>query len=344
MKDLISIPVCFLFFAAAPLSAEWDLIVGSHLDDHWQKLKLNWAYSAGEGWYYLPEAKVWIYEARSGPGAVRMELVEGATFLMGSSSQREYVSQDEKPQHEVTLTYDYWIQTTETTWSQWNEVRDWALLNGYFDLSQGSPGFQISTENGSMYPVVDITWYDIIKWLNAYSEMTGLNPCYTKDGAIYRDGIHEPDWDENQNGFRLPTEAEWEFACKGSSPTDFYNGDLSQPLCSPLDPVLDLIGWYCGNTDGPREVRQRYPNSLGLFDMSGSIWEWCWNKGPYDYTELAAINPAGPDIGIFRIGRGGAWAETAHECRSTNRSVLRPTSSTLLFGFRPVRTHFPSPK
>jgi formylglycine-generating enzyme required for sulfatase activity len=322
------------------LRGDWSAIIERQLGENWMTIDVNLAYKANSNWYYLPEADTWIYIANYTPQYPEMTLVQKATFIRGATVDSAYVDQIEKPAHQVTLTHDLMVQVTEVTLAQWEAVRVWAVDNNYPDIATGSAGPVAQGADPNNHPVVDITWYDIVKWLNAYSQMKGFEPCYYSEGTVYREGISHPTWDQTKNGFRLPTEAEWEFACKGRTVTDFYNGSMSEPYCSPLDPVLDLIAAYCGNSNSSSSVGSKYPNQHGLYDTLGSVWEWCWDWGIGDYSSESVIDPVGPAGGVVKIGRGGAWGEEAHVCRSTKRSGLRPENHNILFGFRPFMTKF----
>lgn len=332
--------ILILLIQSAQISAaNWSDVVEEQFGEHWQELSLRWAYDGGNGWHFLPEAATWIYVLDPSQSHQNMVLVERGEFLMGAPVSMEYFTPEETPQHEVVISKDYYVQTTEVTWAQWKAVRQWGLLNGYSDISEGSAGRPEDIQSILNYPVVDISWYDIIKWLNAYSEKDGLDPCYYVDGFVYRSGKADPVWDDQKTGYRLPTEAEWEFACRGFTATDDYNGSMSQPGCAPLDPVLDLIGWYCGNSgDLSKPVAQKYPNGNGLYDMIGNVWEWCWDWGISQYPADSVVDPYGPQEGVVRMARGGSWGDIAASCRATFRTGLRPDYDQILFGFRPVRT------
>ena len=168
---------------------------------------------------------------------------------------------------------DFRIGTHEVTWGEWKDVSARALVLGY-DL--GSVG------NGSAdnHPVREVSWYDAVKWCNAKSELEGLTPSYRlPDGSVYRSGQVEPQWDASADGYRLPTEAESEWAAWG--------GVLSQGFLYPGSNNLDEVAWYIGNASGSINdyhggrgswpVGLKLPNELGLYDMGGNVAEWCWD-------------------------------------------------------------------
>ena len=143
---------------------------------------------------------------------------------------------------------------------------------------------------------------------------------------------------EESQKYRLPTEAEWEYAARAGSSTSFANGEISVLTCDN-DTKLGDIGWYCGNSKISRHhiVAQKKPNSWGLYDMHGGVWEWCadW-YGPY--SSEAVTDPGGPLDGAERTMRGGGIADTARSCRSANRHSLRPDVEFNNIGLRIVRS------
>ena len=155
------------------------------------------------------------------------------------------------------------------------------------------------------------------------------------DPAYEVNGTHVS-WDQLANGYRLPTESEWEYACRAGSTTAFYNGGITRLICN-IDPNLDQIGWYCGNASAKtHEVAEKLPNAWGLYDMSGNVEEWCWDwYGVYPGTET---DPVGPDSGAWRVKRGGSWNGSAQGCRSATRDRAGPGYSIQYLGFRPARS------
>ena len=248
--------------------------------------------------------KTFTVEQTSGyTNSLGMEFVRipAGTFLMGSPAE-EPGRDNRETQHQVTLTRDFYMMTTEVTQAQWEAV-------------MGSNPSHFSDCGGDC-PVDNVSWNEVQDFIAA------LN---ARDGRLYR----------------LPTEAEWEYAARAGTTTAFHNGDTTDAhanmSCTPLEPNLDQIGWYCGNTAPPKTypVAQKQPNDWGLYDMSGNVLEWCqdWFGS---YPEGAVVDPAGPETGDERVLRGGSWWYPARGCRSAYRDFSPPSSRDYRFGFRLV--------
>jgi len=276
------------------------------------------------------------------------------TFTMGSPADELGRSSDET-QHQVTLTHGIYVQTTEVTNQQYTEVAQWAYDRGYVtvngsDLQDnldgstqilktlGSGDYEISFSNGVFscinpdHPVKYVTWYGSVAYCDWFSLKQGLPRAY-----------NHGTWECNGGnpytaaGYRLPTEAEWEYACRAGSTTAFANGPITYTGCSPMDPNLDQIGWYCGHAGSwTHPVAQKLPNAWGLYDMHGNLWEWC-NDWWSDYGG-AVTDPAGPEAGHFRVFRGGYWSVYAQHSRSAYRSSHYPSIADYALGFRLFRS------
>lgn len=281
--------------------------------------------------------------AEEPPSLEGFALILAGDFIMGSPLSEPGRYSDEV-QHAVTLTRSFYLQTTEVTWTQWNAVREWALPRG-FDLPVGRNGSMTSTEEaGGTHPVTEVSWYEVVKWLNAKSEQEGLEPCYRVEGVVFRSGKDNPTCDFTASGYRLPTEAEWEYACRAGTTTAFYNGPITNKDYSPVDPSLDLIGWYGGNTyfdskNATLPVGGKQPNAWGLYDMSGNVYEWCWD-GYWEYSADPVTDPTGKYLGN-RVRRGGEYRLEAWRCRSAARASFSPSVGAFYIGFRTARTQVP---
>jgi formylglycine-generating enzyme required for sulfatase activity/TolB-like protein len=234
-----------------------------------------------------------------------MVWVPSGTFIMGSQSY----DTDEKPVHTAHIK-SFFISKTEVTQDEYLEV-----------MGTNPSGFQ-----NRYGPVERVTWYDAIEYCNKLSQKEGLIPAYygTND-QIY--------CDFNANGYRLPTEAEWEYAARGGN-RDSLTFDRSGGNRA------DVLGWYKGNSGGTaHDVGVKNANSLGLYDMAGNVWEWCWDwYAPYE--ERTQDNPRGPMRGDRRVLRGGSWNSDDGWLRSTYRNVGKPDQRYRDVGFRVVRPSF----
>jgi formylglycine-generating enzyme required for sulfatase activity len=239
-----------------------------------------------------------------GPRALPvLVLVAARTFRMGSTSAEN----DEQPVHPVTIGHSFYISKYEVTQRQWREVM----------------GSNPSSFKGDDLPVDSVSWYDAVEYCNRLSQREGLAPCYSGSG----DSIT---CDFSAIGYRLPTEAEWMYAARGgnrSKGTTYAGSD------SPGE-----VGWYGENSgDVTHPVGQKVPNELGLYDISGNVWEWCWDWYG-DYNAAPATDPRGAGAGSNRVLRGGGWRQHAGTLKTTSRGRGAPTYGSYYLGFRPVRT------
>jgi sulfatase modifying factor 1 len=235
-----------------------------------------------------------------------MVMVEGGSFSMGSKDGNA----SEQPVHTVQLD-SFSISRYEVTQSQWKQI-----MGTTPKLDKGA---------GDKYPIYTIAWNEVVDFCNKLSIKEGLTPCYSGSGA----GV---ECNFAANGYRLPTEAEWEYAARGGMKSKSYLYAGSN--------TVDEAGWYSTNSENKtHEVGQKIANELGIYDMSGNLWEWCWDwyEAAY-YASSPSRNPAGPESGIYRVVRGGGWGINASSLRCSNRyfGAHRSDSST---GFRCVRAH-----
>jgi len=284
--------------------------------------------------------------------APTFKLIPEGSFQMGDqSAEPKDGFARELPVHSVELGA-FSIQATEVTKAQWDDVYNAATSQGYTFDNRG-------VGKGPDHPVHTVSWFDVVKWCNALSELEGLQPCYHSGGEIYRSG-KDPDvsCDFTKDGYRLPTEAEWEKAARGGiAEQRFPWGELIdhtratyQSIQSGGTPIVSydvnlIPGWHPAYAIGERPFTAPVgcfaANSHGLYDMSGNVWEWCWDwfSGEY-YSSSPASDPQGPGAGpeSTKVARGGSWAGSAAACRNSHRGWDDPTSAFQIFGFRPVRT------
>jgi len=249
------------------------------------------------------------------PSNVSVSKIQSGSFQMGSSGNYNG-GMWENPVHSVQFTKSIYMGKYEVTQSLWNKVMS------------SNP----STHIGDNYPVENVNWLETIKFCNNLSDFDGLDKCYN-----IIDTNVTCNWEAN--GWRLPTEAEWEYSCKAGSTTDFYNGNLTYERISPLDQILDQIAWYGGNSGNiSHSVGQKQQNSFGLYDMSGNVEEWVWDWFSSDYNNSTGIDPKGSSSGISHVIRGGSYYDYAKDCRSSTRYWV-PVAIASTRGFRICRNY-----
>ena len=220
-----------------------------------------------------------------------MVRVRGGTFRMGSEKKDKDAYNSEMPAHDVTLS-DFSIGRTEVTQALWRAVMD------------NNPS---NFENCDQCPVERVSWDDIQEFLQ---KLNALDPG---------------------KNYRLPTEAEWEYAARGGPPS-------KQNFVYAGSDKIDDVAWYDGNSDNKTHpVGQKKANALGLFDMSGNVWEWC-NDWFGAYSAESQRNPKGPDVGSYRVVRGGSWYNVPQDCRVADRYFNAPGVRYNYIGFRLART------
>ncbi|MDR2941212.1 MAG: formylglycine-generating enzyme family protein [Treponema sp.] len=266
---------------------------------------------------------------------IEMVQIPGGSFQMGDTKNEGY--NDEKPVHTVTLT-GFYMGKYEVTQAQYQAVM--GRNPSYFD--GGSYREPASGEVQGNRPVESVSWYDAIVFCNKLSMAKNLSPAYSISGSTNpADWGSVPNWESNSTwdavtivsgstGYRLPTEAQWEYAAKGG------NGSPGNYTYAGSNTVGD-VAWYWNNSDNKtHEVGKKAPNGLGLYDMSGNVWEWCWDWYA-EYPSEAQIDPTGAASGSSRVGRGGYWDDHAGIARSVFRYIYDPNYWDYGVGFRLVR-------
>jgi formylglycine-generating enzyme required for sulfatase activity len=255
-----------------------------------------------------------------------MVLIRGGAFQMGDAFNEG--NSNERPVRTVIVSAFY-VDRFEVTKGLWDEVAGWAEAHGY-DIGPGS-----AQGKGPAHPVTDVTWYEAAKWANARSEKEGLTPCYYTDSSqrtVYRTGNVDTSNDRvkwTANGYRLPTEAEWEKAARGEAAGRRYPW-------SDSDEIDESRANYNNDYGGTTPVGSFAPNGYGLYDMAGNVWEWCWDW--YGSDLPGGVDPRGPASGSDRVERGGCWGGDAAGCRVANRYSYWPVYEFSSLGFRLVRT------
>ncbi|MBL8635406.1 MAG: formylglycine-generating enzyme family protein [Myxococcales bacterium] len=237
-------------------------------------------------------------------------LIPNGRFMMGSpATEPDRNSANEAP-HPVSLTTDYWMAESEVTQRQYRNVM----------------GSSPSNFKGDDLPVENVSWLDAVTYCNALSEKENLPPCYQISGETvgWADGV-------KCKGYRLPTEAEWEYAANPASGLRTVYAGSNSP---------DAVAWYDGNAGSKTHaVKTKAANGRGLYDLSGNVWEWVWDCYQENYEVLPSINPTGAAMNSNRVTRGGSWIDSATFVRVGQRNHDKPASLNKLLGFRIVRSN-----
>jgi formylglycine-generating enzyme len=339
--------------------------------------RVEWASKPGGPWHSFTYQPIHMIDARSSTSfsvavpmfyRVVMETnqppagmvwIDGGDFVMGDT--QGVGGPDETPVHTNYIS-GFWMDKMEVTKAKWDEVYNWAITNNYTFDNTGSG-------KTNDHPVQMINWYDCAKWCNARSQLEGRTPCYYTSAelkAIYMNGQINlaNDWvDWGANGYRLPTEAEWEKAARGGrqghlfpwgedtishNHANFYSSWLNGNPVYPYD-VSPTEGYHPEYSNGldpyTSPMGSFAANGYGLHDMAGNVWEWCWDwydSAWYANTGATQADTHGPTSGLQRVQRGGSWANNAYEARCAKRNEASdwfptPNPNSNKTGFRCVR-------
>jgi sulfatase modifying factor 1 len=267
-----------------------------------------------------------------------MALIPAGAFTMGDNLDG---LSDAVPTN-VTVSAFY-LDVNLVSYSQWLSVYYWATNHGFGFLNAGAG-------KAANHPVQRVDWYDTVKWCNARSQQAGETPVYYTDAGltqVFTNGEVTPYVNWAANGYRLPTEAEWEKAARGGlSGQRFPWGNvITESLANyqgntgsysyDLGPNgYNSIGSIGGTSPATSPVGSFAPNGYGLYDMAGNVFEWCWD---WYGTYAGGSDPRGPASGSYRVLRGGSWADYAVNSRCAVRSFVNPNFASSSVGFRCVR-------
>jgi len=274
---------------------------------------------------------------------VEMIWIEPGIFIMGSPESEADRSNNET-QHTITITNGFYIGKYEVTQKQYEAI-----------MQNNPSAFQdknvwdgkTSSKNKDRRPVEQVSWYDALVFCNKLSLREGLTPAYSINGKTEPSewgemtAWDEVQWNKNANGYRLPTEAEWEYACRAGSVTAYNLGDtwdsgwgtVRETDSDGYGLTIEFLYYLDGTTD---EVGGKSPNRWGLYDMHGNVWEWCYDLYD-DYSIDVKSNPTGVASGTKRVFRGGSWYYSQIGARSAFRGSAPPIVSSDSIGFRLVR-------
>ncbi|OGV68555.1 MAG: hypothetical protein A2283_20070 [Lentisphaerae bacterium RIFOXYA12_FULL_48_11] len=355
---------CHYVHGASPSNLDW---VVSNITSKWRNATVSTStvdrmdLPAGmphSGWSDVPatvhgggeivSVPPYLFVESSAP--LDMVVIPSGKFLMGGGNMFGYFSN--APPHIVDV-MGFNMDIDEVTWELWMKVRKWGEARGYTDLPAGQAGSSKRELTTPQHPVVNVNWYDCVKWCNARSEKEGLTPVYYLNRTqtnIYRIGksdleMASVDW--SANGYRLPTEAEWEKASRGGLEKCYFpwgNAPLSGARANyfssgdPFDEGTTPVGYYNGKQEinGGKKGHDMM-NRYGLYDMAGNVYEWCWDWYG-EISETMAGNPRGPSSGAERIIRGGCWrSRVEYLLFCVKRTSLLPAEQNDFVGFRCVR-------
>ena len=244
-------------------------------------------------------------------GLYTLKEIPAGSFEMGcTSEQGSDCDDDEKPSHMVEISKAFYLMESEVTQELYEKVM----------------GNNLSYFTGSKRPVENVSWYDAVTFANKLSVLEGREQCYQMTSRVkdeYGDEQYDVSWTKNCRGWRLPTEAEWEYAARGGQSYKYAGSNTEGD-----------VAWYTDNSgSSTHDVCGKQKNSYGLCDMSGNVDEWVWDwKG--DYSTGTQVDPTGPTSDSNRVARGGSWNGSPRGLRVSRRGIYSPDSRYDSLGFR----------
>jgi formylglycine-generating enzyme required for sulfatase activity len=295
-----------------------------------------------------PEGYFRLAAQTNAPAMAGMVLIPAGSFIMGNYlffnvATNDPDISDANPTN-ISLSAFY-VDANLVSYALWTNVFAYATNQGYGFVNSGSG-------KGPNYPVESVDWFDCVKWCNARSQQAGLAPCYFTDAGytqIYTNGEPLVHLNFTNNGYRLPTEAEWEEAARGGLAGNRFpwGNSISESQANyhsvtifgyDLGPNgLNAIGSLGGTNPATGPIGSFAPNTFGLYDMAGNLDEWCWDWYGSPYGQPSTTNPTGIKSGFYRVLRGGEWGIDCDYLRCAWRSYDYPTNVISRYGFRCVR-------
>ena len=317
-EDVVSHPLLWERCILEEVIQEGSIWHGLYVGDCFRSLEVH--VLGNTSWDDLSESQ----QKKVVLGSLQCVEVPAGRFMMGADDEEAY--DDESPRHKVTL-------------SKSMKVCVYACTQG---LYASVMGHNPSVFVGSMRPVEKVSWCDAVLFCNKLSEREGLEPCYVlPEGLVdacrnqssgWDDSIdalsQEVKWNQNANGYRLPTEAEWDYWARGGEEHLYAGSDK-----------IDEVAWYYDNSgDKTHPVGEKNENGYGLYDMSGNVYEWVWDSGYREYsssvTDPVYVDASAPD----RVFRGGGWCNVAWYSRVSDRNRYNASYRGINLGFRILRT------
>ena len=308
--------------APAPAIAPFDAKQAKKHQQAWAKylgVPVEYKNSIGMKFQLIPPGE---FLMGSTPEEIEAALKVAGTVADGNEGWREQIN-SEAPQHKVVLTQPVYVGVTEVTQAQYKQIMG---SNPSHFSATGEGKDKVAGRKTDNHPVEMVSWYDAAEFCSKLSQQERLKPFYFRSGETVTP--------LEGTGYRLPTEAEWESACRAGTTTRFWSGDEDQDLVS--------AGWFYGNSgDRTHAAGKLRDNPFGLSDVHGNVWEWVqdsWDPAFYGkFKKVASVDPSSPfDAGSQRVIRGGAWSEDPSLCRSSGRVATHPPARGSGLGFRVV--------